>query len=396
MVETSVVHAVSACPVCGSTSTVGFLSREGVPAHQNLVVKDQASAVRLARGTLNLMLCKECGFIFNRSFDPRISMYGEDYDNTQACSPLFSGYIDGLVRHMVLERGVRNCTVVEVGCGKGLFLRKLVGFEGAGITGRGFDPSYTGDEIAYGGRLKFEKRYYDAECADIPADFVVCRHVIEHVPKPVALVRDIRRALVNSPSAKVFLETPCVEWILYNRVIWDFFYEHCSYFSAGSLATAVEMAGFKVEEVEHIFNGQYLWLEAVVAPAATVVTRHPGDIGHLARQFESAEGEIVARWRTKIQQLAAKERLAIWGAGAKGVTFANLVDPRREWVDCLVDVNPQKQGRFVPGTGHPIRSYEALPAHGITAAILMNPNYRDEISTMLRSSGIRLQLIEGL
>src|SRR5262245_32440432 len=342
------------------------------------------------------MVCEECGFIFNRSFDPRISMYGEDYDNTQACSPSFNEYLDGLVRHIVVERGVRNCRVVEVGCGKGLFLRKLVGFEGAEITGCGFDPSYTGDAVAYGGRLKFEKRYYGADCADMPADFVVCRHVIEHVPSPVTLVRDIRRALVNSPRARIFLETPCVEWILSNRVIWDFFYEHCSYFTAGSLATVVEMAGFKVEAIEHIFHGQYLWLEAVVGRDTSDVTRHPGDIGHLALEFESAERDIVGQWRAKIQELAATERLAVWGAGAKGVTFTNLVDPRREWVDCLVDVNPQKQGRFVPGTGHPIRSYEALPDYGVTAAILMNPNYREEVSTMLRSSGIGVRLVEGL
>src|SRR5205085_12185192 len=113
--------------------------------------------------------------------------------------------------------------------------------------------------------------------------------VIEHVPSPVELVRDIRRALVNSPRAKVFLETPCVEWILRNRVIWDFFYEHCSYFTAASLATAVEMAGFKVESVEHIFNGQYLWLEASVADGTSDVARQPGDVSVLAREFASAE-----------------------------------------------------------------------------------------------------------
>ena len=178
-------------------------------------------------------------------------------------------------------------------------LPEHLGFGLWGFAGRGFDPSYTGDDVAHGGRLKFEKRYYDAHCADIPADFVVCRHVIEHVPTPVALMRDIRRALVNSPRAKVFLETPCVEWILRNRVIWDFFYEHCSYFTAASLTTAVEMAGFKVEAVEHIFNGQYLWLEASVATGTSDATRHPGDIGVMARAFASAENDLVERWRAK-------------------------------------------------------------------------------------------------
>src|SRR5438552_7919495 len=45
-------------------------------------------------------------------------------------------YVDGLVHHIIMERGLHNCSVVEVGGGKGLFLRKFVEFENAVIAGR--------------------------------------------------------------------------------------------------------------------------------------------------------------------------------------------------------------------------------------------------------------------
>jgi SAM-dependent methyltransferase len=370
-----------------------FLRREQVPVHQNLIFSDQACAAKIGRGDLDLRLCEACGFIFNRAFDPEKIMYGEEYDNTQSHSPSFNEYLDELVSHMVVEENVRGEKIVEVGCGKGLFLRKLVEFEGAGNTGRGFDPSYAGEDLDLDGRLTFERRYYDAECADVPADVVVSRHVIEHVPDPLRLLRNIRQALVNSRDARIFIETPCVRWILRNHVIWDFFYEHCSYFTAESLATALRMAGFAVQSVRHVFKGQYLWLEARVAVDASPVTREPGDVPALAAQFALAERRLTGEWEAKVKGLTSRGGVALWGAGAKGVTFANLIDPAREWIECVVDLNPSKQGGYVPGTGHSIISPRELTSYGVKSAILMNPNYREENLALLRESGIDVALI---
>lgn len=384
----------TACPVCQSNLTTAFLFRGQVPIHQNLVVKDFQSACSKPRGNLDLTVCEECGFIFNRAFTAKQIMYGEDYDNTQSHSPSFEEYLDSLVRHMVLEQGVQNCQIVEVGCGKGLFLRKLVEFNGANNTGYGFDPSYVGEEILLDGRLRFERRYYDSDCADVPADVIVCRHVIEHVPAPLDLLRNLKKALINSPRARVFFETPCVEWILSNQVVWDFFYEHCSYFTVQSLTTAFQLAGFEVEHVQHIFGGQYLWLEATASLSHEPrVTKTTHSIPALAQAFARKENELKELWGSRVKQLATREIIALWGAGAKGVTFANLIDPDRRWIDCVIDLNPEKQGHFIPGTGHPIVSYRELARRGVTTAILMNPNYQDECLGLLQESGQNVRLL---
>lgn len=385
---------IDSCPLCGSDSLSGFLLRRGVPVHQNLVLGGARSAVETPRGDLDLVLCGACGFIFNRAFDPRKLMYGEEYDNTQAHSPAFSRHLDELVRHIVVERGVRDSHIVEVGCGKGLFLRRLVEFEGGGNVGRGFDPSYVGGEVECGGRLRFERRYYDSQCADVPADAVVCRHVIEHVPMPLELLGNIRRALAQARAARVFFETPCVEWILRHQVIWDFFYEHCSYFTAASLTTAFRASGFEVESVRHVFEGQYLWLEA--RPAAgdsPPVVTSPGSLPALAGEFARREAELIRVWEEKIRELRGAGPVALWGAGAKGVTFANLIDPSRRLVDCVVDLNPAKQGCYVPGTGHPIVDYRELFGRGVKTAVLMNPNYREENLRLLAEAGLDVSLV---
>src|SRR5437868_6317094 len=213
------------CPVCAADCLEPVVQRTSVPVHQNLVFKNQRDAIQIARGDLDFRACARCGFVFNQAFDAAKLSYGAQYDNTQLSSPSFQAYVDGLVRHLVEERGVRNSHVVEVGCGKGAFIHALVSAEGAGNTGTGFDPSYVGPDTDLGGRLRFERRFYDASCADVPADVVVSRHVIEHVAEPLDLLRAIKCALVGRPGARVFVETPCVEWILRNTVVWDFFYE---------------------------------------------------------------------------------------------------------------------------------------------------------------------------
>lgn len=383
------------CPVCNSTSISTCLTRSKVPIHQNIVMKDQESARNTARGDLRLAVCDTCGFVFNQEFLPSAVCYGEEYDNTQTCSPFFDQYVTNLVHHLVSEKKVQNCCVLEIGCGKGFFLRKLVEMEETGNTGIGFDPSYVGPLTDLKGRLKFEKRYYGPDCADIPVDVVVCRHVLEHIPEPLNILRTIRLALANSPCARVFVEVPCVEWILRNQVIWDFFYEHCSYFSADSLTTAFTAAGFRVEKITHLFGEQYLWLEATVSDEEPAVIINPDNpVRQMAYQYAEMVDNLKSDWQTKLKQVASLGKIAIWGAGAKGVTFANLIDPSCKWFDCVVDLNPNKQGHYLPGTGHPIINFPELGNRGIVSAVLMNPNYREEVLALLKKARLKIQLVE--
>ena len=380
------------CPLCEGAQLRPFLTRVSVPVHQNLVMNSASAAQALARGVLDLIICEACGFVFNRAFDLSLLQYGKEYDNTQSCSAYFDSYLDDLVRDMVENQGVRNCTIVEVGCGKGGFLKKLIEYPAANNKGYGFDPSYVGPHTELDGRLEFKTSFYDEQCADIKADVVVCRHVIEHIPQPLALLRAVRGALSLSPHARIFFETPCVEWILSRQVVWDLFYEHCSLFDVRSLAFAVRRAGFAVDGVRHVFGGQYLWLEARMSELDATLP-DCGELVGLATQYTDAERMIKARLMKRLRQ-RDHGKTALWGGGAKGVTLANLVDPDGMLIDCVVDLNPNKQGGFVPGTGHPIVAPAALTNRGVRTAILMNPNYREEVVCLLHEAGIELELLD--
>ena len=379
------------CPVCQRLSSAPAVYRNRVPVHQNILISTPDEARNIGRGELSLHVCEACGFGWNAAFDPGLLSYGEAYDNTQSCSPCFDAYTDTLVQEILGDPSLRDARFVEVGCGKGAFLRKVVAGAGARAIGWGFDPSYLGPDEELGGRLRFVRTFYDERSAKIGADALFCRHVIEHVADPLALLASVRGALASSPGARVFFETPCLRWILEHQVVWDLFYEHCSLFTGESLAAAFRSTGFRVEQVRHVFGGQYLWLEATLGEEAP--SHSAGDLPRLASQFALQEAQLVDKWRVLTQSLREGGGVCVWGAGAKGVSFVNLVDPERVLIDCVVDINRAKQGKYIPGTGHAIVSPSMLEDSSVRTALILNPNYHEEIR---RSAGVlapALQLV---
>ncbi|HKW11515.1 MAG TPA: class I SAM-dependent methyltransferase, partial [Gemmatimonadaceae bacterium] len=262
-----------------------------MPANQNLLLPTCERARGVTRGTLALHACPECGFVFNAAFhDDRLD-YGASYENTQSESGAFAAYLAERVADVVAASREDLRTIVEVGCGKGVFLSLLVEAV-PGSTGHGFDTSYEGPESSNGGRLRFHTHYFRRGVVHDAIDAVACRHVIEHIADPVAFLTSIREGLEN-PAARIFFETPCVDWILRNEVIWDFFYEHCSYFNPRSLEQAFARAGFDVTGVHHVFGGQYLWLEAVPGAARRSIPSDGGAVLGRCRAFAKRQASSI-------------------------------------------------------------------------------------------------------
>jgi SAM-dependent methyltransferase len=368
--------ADSTCPICAVTMEPPFLVRRGVPVHQNIVYRSAAAARAADRGDLVLAACGSCGFVSNVAFDAALVHYGPGYDNCQLWSAEFERHVEDRITRLI-DRGLAGKCVVEVGCGQGDFLRRLC--RRAGATGVGFDPAYVGPEVVVADRVRFVAEPFGGIHADLHADVVVSRHVIEHLPEPLELLDAVAAGLAGAPAALVAFETPTVEWILDGRVIQDFFYEHCSYFSAASLQTAFERSGFLVDNATTVFGGQYLWIEAHPNPGESRAGDATRSIASRAAAYGSAEAELVSSLRARICALRAGGAVAIWGAAAKGTTFLNLIDPGAEEVACAVDLSPTKQGAFVAGTGHPIVAPTQLADFGVRSVLVMNPNYLTEI-----------------
>ena len=68
------------------------------------------------------------------------------------------------------------------------------------------------------------------------------------------------------PQVAIFFEVPNGLFTLRDKGVWDLIYEHISYFTPASLARAFALSGFEVLDLQEAYDGQYLCLEAAVAP----------------------------------------------------------------------------------------------------------------------------------
>ena len=337
-----------------------------------------------------------CGFITNTAFDPGLVDYSEDYEGSQAFSPRFRSFTEELGHRLVERYGLRGGDVVEIGCGKGEFLELLCTI--GGNRGVGIDPAAGRIVATPDGPLTFLAEPYSQRHATLPADLVACRHTLEHIQPVRAFVSLVRRNLDGRPGTAVFFEVPNVIRILEEVAFWDVYYEHCSYFSAGSIARLFRAEGFEVTDLELGFDGQYLLLDARPAqgapPAPFPLEEPPEALRVRARRFTAQLQDDLGRWRSLLdEERSAGRRIVVWGASSKGVSFLTTLRLGTDAVEHVVDVNPYKQGMHVPGTGQQIIAPEALREHKPDLVVLMNPIYRREVGAELERLGLRPRLL---
>ena len=378
---------LSCCPNCEAALGPALLTRRGVPVHQNLLCATKAEALAVPRGDLTLRECPACGLVCNASFDAGLLSYEGSYDSDQSSSRAFEQHVEALVERLA-ARGLEGRRVVKVGCGSGYFVRRLCA---AGrCQAEGYDPGYRGPDRDLASGARFVRGLYDPAQAATPPDLLVCRHVIEHVQQPASFVAGLTRGLL--PEARVCFETPSLEWIVEQSATWDLFYEHCNYFTEAALAQTFRRAGLATHLIARVFGGQYFWVEAGPAASPSPALGPPDPVlPGLAEVCARAEDEL----RRQLDGLAGGGRVAVWGAAAKGATFVNLLDPDRLDIDCLVDISPARQGRYVAGSGHPIVPPAGLADREVTDVIVMNPNYAAEIRSIVEAArlGVRVHTV---
>ena len=380
---------VKSCPICNSVSLFTFFSRDNVPTNENLIFENYDDALNITRGNLTSTICKVCDFVFNQSFDFSLMNYGSNYENSQNSSVFFQNHISNLINDLIVKSQIRNSKILEIGCGNGYFLKQLVKNDSWKNFGIGYDPSYI-ESKKNSQNIRFEKSFFDDSCKE-DSDLIISRHVIEHIPEPIPFLKSIRK--ISKPQTKIFFETPTIEWILKNHVFWDFTYEHCSFFTKNSLTTAFQIAGFKVKSVKSVFNNQYLWLEAVPSISQNITT-NPSLQKH-AKVFQSFVKNKEEKLKSKFKKLMKNGNIALWGAAGKGVCMANTIDPKHEFIECLIDLNPKKWGKFIPGTGHEIINSTEIEKRKIKTAIVMNPNYYNEIKKLIKEQNLDIILINS-
>lgn len=381
---------VTNCSSCGSSDTRKFFSASHVPVNIGALWDTRAAALACKTGDMDLMLCSNCGLIFNAAFDPDLIDYGTTYDNSLDHSGVFRSYAENLVDRLVDTHDLRNKRIIEIGCGNGSFL-DLICQRGRN-TGVGFDPSYDG-ELTLSDRVKIIRDIYGPTHRQEPADFICCRHVLEHIPTPITFLQSIRET-IGARNVSAYFEVPNMMHALKELSTGTIIYEHCTYFCTESLANTFRLSGFTVDNVVPGYGDQFLGIEAHCATDTS-------DVGRIQRKSiaQTANAVSVFQDSYETQSTNLQERLrangslpaVVWGAGARAVSLLNALE-NPQLVHCVIDMNPNKHGKFLAGSGHPIHAPRSLKNIKPGLVVILNTIYADEITALLSSLGVQCEI----
>lgn len=398
--ETVTPAAGRRCRCCGAPGQEAVLHDGGFPALCNAFAATADEARAMPLGSFELLVCERCGALRNAAFDPDLLPYDDHYENSLHQSPTFDRFARELAADLATRHGLAGSTVVEVGSGRGDFLRVLAD-HGLGQA-YGIDPSLpASEELDDAGSPISLRAGTLADLPEVTADLVLCRHVLEHVDQPVALLAEMRRRLAR-PGTVLYVEVPDAGHMLRAPAVWDLIYEHVGYFTGTGIDALLRRAGWTVTATGTSYGGQYLWAEATCPDTAptggeTIPDEIPvaaaADPGlALARAFAAHRQEAIERWERALADAAHhRRRVAVWGAGSKGVAFLNAVAGSGP-VEAVVDVNERKHRRFVPGVGSIVETPHEV-AGRVDTVLVMNPIYLDEIRATGESLGFEAEYL---
>ena len=113
------------CTSCGAAGMEVFHTIDRVPTNSCILLPTREEALSYPCGDVRLAFCRRCGFISNVAFDPRLTEYSGRYEETQAFSPTFNAFHEKLAHALVERHNLHGKELIEIGCGKGEFLRLL-------------------------------------------------------------------------------------------------------------------------------------------------------------------------------------------------------------------------------------------------------------------------------
>jgi SAM-dependent methyltransferase len=373
------------CPNCTSSASCHlFYEVRGVPTNSCLLVDDRGRALDFPTGDIMLAVCGQCGFIFNAAWEPGRTIYSDQYEETQGFSPTFNKFNRTIAEELIREYRIRGKTLLEIGCGKGEFLSLICKL--GGNRGIGYDPSFVPARQDSEQNARFVREFFTEETREIAPDLLCCKMTLEHIGQPHRFLLAVRN-VANRENSVIFFQVPEVGRILREGAFWDVYYEHCSYFSSSSLKHLFTQTGFAVGRIWTGYDAQYLMIVASpVARGGDIASRDEDGVAAIIRlcdEFAVTAARSRTAWLSQLSRWAATgQRTVLWGSGSKAVAFLTTLGVRDE-IEHVIDINPHRVGKFLPGTGQRIVEPAFLGDYRPDNVVIMNPIYREEIGREL-------------
>ena len=359
--------------------------------------------------SLTLCQCPSCGLV---QFDTEPVDYYRDViragGGTRTMTRLRHEEYARLLTAMQ-EHHIHGRRIVEVGCGRGEFLRMWQNLaedpEGAAalardqardplsgqpnaaplhLVGLEHKPSLVEEANAVADK---KYRVYegfatgDVHYPEGPFDAFVQFNFLEHQPDPCDMLRNIGRNL--KPQALGLITVPSFEYILRYNGYYELLRDHIANYTEFTLQKLLQDCGFELLGMDLVNRDT---IEAIVRkadPDELSELHYSGrliDVSALRDSYDRLSASVNAH----IDHLSESHRtMAIWGASHQGFTLAATTKLGGR-VEYIIDSAPFKQGRFSPASHIPIVAPDYAVAHPVDEILIVAPGYTDEIAGIIR------------
>ena len=385
-----------ACRFCGSALHHTFVDLGMSPPCETYPASDELHRME-AFYPLHVFVCDECLLVQLDEYVAPESIFTE--------YAYFSSYSDSWLAHakaytekMVdrLQLGA-NSLVVELASNDGYLLQYFVE---QGIPVLGIEPAVNVARVASAKGIPTLTRFFGRELAqelaasDQQADLIVANNVLAHVPDLRSFVAGIQRLL--KPTGVVTIEFPHLARLMDGNQFDTIYHEHFSYFSFTTATKVLARFGLQVFDVEELpTHGGSLRVYAGHADRDLRITDRVRDLLQIEQSagvgrletYASFSEQVKATKRDILQFLIDAKRagksVVGYGAPGKGNTLLNYCGIRSDFLDYVVDRNPYKHGKFLPGTHIPIFPPDQIARTRPDYVVIMPWNLKEEIREQL-------------
>jgi SAM-dependent methyltransferase len=381
------------CRFCGAPLDAVFTDLGMSPLANSNVTPEKVNAEE-AFYPLRALVCGKCFLVQLEEFASPEDIFSEDYAYYSSFSKSWlehcKRYAEQMIERLSLDA---SSHVVEIASNDGYLLRN---FRDRGISVLGIEPAENVAKVAEDEGIETEGEFFGEDVArslarKSSADLLLGNNVLAHVPDLNDFVKGMKVLL--KPDGVITMEFPHLMRLIEENQ-WDTIYhEHFSYFSFLTVSAVFEAHGLRLYDVEELpTHGGSLRIYGAHAEdpqkpetdAARELRERERAAGYEQLDTYLGYGRRVERDKRQILgfMIALKEEgLSIvgYGAPAKGNTMLNYCGIGRDFIDYTVDLNPHKQGHYLPGSHIPVRLPEQIKQDKPDVVLILPWNLKDEI-----------------
>jgi SAM-dependent methyltransferase len=386
------------CRHCAAQVSLPFLDLGSAPP-SNAYLDAAALNAPETWFPLRVLVCEQCWLVQTEDHAGREALFTEDYAYFSSFSSSWLAHAEAYVQSMVQRFGLgRTSHVVEVAANDGYLLQYV---QRAGIPCYGIEPTASTAAAARQLGLTIDERFFGVALATElaaqgrQADLTAANNVLAHVPDINDFVRGF--GVLLKPQGVATFEFPHLLRMVRECQFDTAYHEHYSYLSLTAVQRIFAANGLAVFDVQQLpTHGGSLRVFAqradtgaqLVQPTVAALLAEEDAAGMRGPDFYTRFGREPARIACELQafltaQVAAGKRVAAYGAAAKGNTLFNFAGVRPHLVPYVVDRNPAKQGKYLPGSRIPIVDEARLRADRPDLVLILPWNLRDEVVAQL-------------